>query len=115
MTNAQTPATFCIWLQGFLDGAGDSLDTNQLATLKAKLDAVFTHPKPGPDHAILTERPDPITEKVIEDIKKQKAIDDFIRDKKWIYKGPPIPQTWPSPRYQPGRLWPPLWPPQLNC
>jgi hypothetical protein len=64
MTNTKTPATFCIWLQGFLDRAGDSLDTNQLATLKAKLDMVFTHPESGPDHAILTERleTDPATE-----------------------------------------------------
>ena len=55
MANTQTPATFCIWLQGFLDGAGGSLDANQLATLRAKLDTVFTHFDSDPDCAILTE------------------------------------------------------------
>jgi hypothetical protein len=121
MTNTQTPATFCIWLQGFLDGAGDSLDANQLATLKAKIDTVFTHSGADPDHAILTERPDPFTKKVLEDIKKQKIRDDLLRDKKWIYEGLPVPQTWPptwphpyyQPYYQPERHLD--WPPQINC
>jgi hypothetical protein len=124
MTHPQTPATFCIWLQGFLDGAGGSLDANQLTTLKAKLDTVFTHPEPDSDsdRAILTERPDPFSEKVIEDVKKQKALDDFIddpRSKKWVYDGPPTPKTWPltwpypyCPPEGPGRWWPT---PAINC
>jgi hypothetical protein len=51
----QTPATFCIWLQGFLEGCGTSLNPEQLTTLKAKLDTVFTHSEPDSDRAMLTE------------------------------------------------------------
>ena len=83
MKNTQTPATFCIWLQGFLDGAGDSLDANQLATLKAKLDTVFTH---------FDSDPDPLLDKyskVLEEYEKRKA-------DKGVYDGPPVPQTWPT-------------------
>lgn len=124
IANTQTPATFCIWLQGFLDGAGDSLDANQLATLKAKLDTVFTHFDSDPDCAILTEEseadeatgnPDPFFDKyvkILEEYEKRKA-------DKWVYDGPPVPQTWPLPGpypyYQPegpGRWWPT---PAINC
>jgi hypothetical protein len=121
----QTPATFCIWLQGFLEGCGTSLNPEQLTTLKAKLDTVFTHPEPDSDsgHAILTEESEPDTTtdgafhlpdefwKMLEEYEKRKA-------DKWVYDGPPIPETWPLtwpyPHYQPegpGRLWPPA----INC
>ena len=118
VANTQTPATFCIWLQGFLDGAGGSLDANQLATLKAKLDTVFTHFDSGPDCDILTEEseadeatgnPDPFDKyvKILEEYEKRKA-------DKWVYDGPLEPQTWPTfkplPFYSPSH-----WPPQINC
>lgn len=38
-----TTETFCIWLQGFLEGAGSELTSDQLYALKEKLHAVFTH------------------------------------------------------------------------
>jgi hypothetical protein len=124
MTHPQTPATFCIWLQGFLEGCGTSLNPGQLTTLKTKLDTVFTHPEPGPDHAILTGEseadtatgdPDPLLDKywkMLEEYEKRKA-------DKWVYDGPPIPKTWPHiwpyPHYPPegpGRWWPT---PAINC
>lgn len=125
MTHPQTPATFCIWLQGFLEGCGTSLSPEQLTTLKAKLDTVFTHFEPDSDsgHAILTEESgaDTPTEgafhlsdeflKMLEEYEKRKA-------DKWVYDGPPVPQTWPLtwpyryyPLEGPGRLWPPA----INC
>ena len=44
-----TPATFLIWLQGFLEGAGSELTASQLSALKEKLHAVFTHFDPDAD------------------------------------------------------------------
>ena len=100
MTHPQTPATFCIWLQGFLEGAGGSLDANQLATLRAKLDTVFTHFDSNPDCDTLTGEseadeatgnPDPFDKyvKMLEEYESRKA-------NKWVYDGPWIPQTWPT-------------------
>ena len=120
MANTQTPATFCIWLQGFLDGAGGSLDANQLATLKANLDTVFTHFDSDQDCAILTDGPeaDTATEtpfhlsdeflKLLEKYKK-------LKPNKWVYDGPRVPQTWLSDKTLP--YYPPsyYWPPQINC
>ena len=85
MTNPQTPATFCIWLQGFLDGARGSLDVNQLATLKAKLDTVFTHSEAD----TATENPDPLLDKY------SKMLKEYEKRKvdKWVYDGSPVPQT----------------------
>jgi hypothetical protein len=106
MKNTQTPATFCIWLQGFLDGAGDSLDANQLATLRAKLDTVFTHSEAD----TATESPFCLPDEFIkmrEEYEKQKA-------DKWVYDGPPVPQTWPT--FKPLPYYPPShWPPSINC
>ena len=120
IANTQRPATFCIWLQGFLDGARGSLDANQLATLKAKLDTVFTHFDSDQDCAILTEgseadtatetpfMTDAFLERMLKEYEKRKA-------DKWVYDGPPIPQTWPSDKTLP--YYPPsyYWPPQINC
>jgi len=115
----QTPATFCIWLQGFLEGCGTSLNPEQLTTLKAKLDTVFTHPEPDSDRAILTEEsgadtatgdPDPLLDKyskMLKEHEKRKA-------DKWVYDGPPVPQTWPT--FKPLPHYPPShWPPAINC
>ena len=120
IANTQTPATFCIWLQGFLDGARGSLDVNQLATLKAKLDTVFTHSDSDPDCAILTgeSEADTATEtpfhlsdeflKLLEEYEK-------LKPNKWVYDEPWVPRTWPSDKTLPCS-WPSYyWPPQINC
>ena len=120
ITNPQTPATFCIWLQGFLEGgAGGSLDANQLTTLKAKLDTVFTHFDSDQDCATLTEESgaDTATETPFhlsdEFLKLLKEYEKLKADK-WVYHGPPVPQTWPTlkllPHYPPSH-----WPPLINC
>ncbi len=74
MTDTQpktTPATFCIWLQGFLEGAGSELTSDQLSVLKEKLHAVFTHFDPDSD----CRTSDSVSEEL------RRVYDEYLRDR----------------------------------
>ena len=73
MTDTQpkiTPATFCIWLQGFLEGAGSELTASQLSALKEKLHAVFTHFDPDAD----SRTSDSVSDEL------RRLYDEYLRD-----------------------------------
>lgn len=40
-----TPAKFCVWLEGYLDGVGDAPSVNELKKIKEKL-ATVKDPEP---------------------------------------------------------------------
>lgn len=99
MAKTQTPESFCIWLLGFLDGAGENLNADQLAALKAKLDSVFTHFEPKPDSAFYLS----------EEFWKEYEESQRRKTDKLDYDEPPVPQTLPT--FKPLPHWPPL----INC
>jgi hypothetical protein len=88
MTDTQpktTPETFCIWLQGFLDGAGSELTSNQLSALKEKLHTVFSHFNPDTD----SRTSDTVSEEL------RRVYDEYLRDReKKVPLSPFVPSPW---------------------
>ena len=51
------PREYCIWLQGYLEAAGNNLTEAQVQTIKGRLDNIFEHVAEKPQEVKPTKPP----------------------------------------------------------
>lgn len=51
------PREYCIWLQGYLEAAGNNLSEAQVQTIKTRLDNIFEHVAEKPQQTVESVKP----------------------------------------------------------
>lgn len=75
----QTADSFINWLEGYLDACNNKLTSNQIKTIRKKIEDLRTV-DPGPRLLFDSYQPIPVTQKLTNPVKSQEDYDEFLRE-----------------------------------